>query len=1143
MRYKLVCCAAATALSVAFSPIAFAQSDEAAGFYKSALESEWLEGQNQTTQILKDKLKRSPDQVWTNVYDSNGNHLSIEGPDASVASSRWTDASTKQIINAVGLAWEFVYDQEGRLLSRKSPNGVVNAVEYNSDGMIVSLTTSGKRKILKTSYVIGEEGYLTSVILPSGREVLYDSEVQSDIALFNAARQNLGVFLESDQLDTYASDVAPTDFSQILSERLEAYGNEFLEDEPGEGTSRLGTVEGSPLELDYNEYGFLSRVEDPRGIITTYNYDGFRRVVQEISPESGAVTYDRNAAGHIVRESRNGELEIFRKYDAIGRILEEVTKRTGVDDAIRTFSYDQCRNGASRLCSIESPAETTTFEYNGLGHLAKRTTKYRDSEGQQEITTFSHDKAGRLKRVGYPSGVAVLYQRNSNGHVRSVSLEYNGFERVVAKNIDTDDASGRPSRIVYGNNLRTRVRFNEKGLLQRAVTRDGDSAVASAAYEYDDAERIVVITREDAALSQSFSYDLVGRLVMERRGDPDGQSSSLIYEYDESGNRISLLNGEKRKRYTYESASNRVATIGRRDVTFDSMGNMIADKDGKRSFVYDGQNRMAAFYKDGVLRAQYVYDAFGRRIQKTLNRPNRQDKFRDFNATYLPDGRLLGEVIYDQNGIRRFSREYVWVGSLPVAQVELAFRHNGELKGDPKLTYIHHDHRNMPLFATDEDKRIVWKLEATAFGVGKADMDPDRDGEKVDIALRMPGQYYDKESKLFYNGQRDYDPSLGRYIQADPAGLLAGINRYAYVKSDPVNNIDPTGLDGGTTATVITIIRTARLVYSLYRFFKSIFGGSSTPKSPIKTGPTYEPGYYTINMDCREPGVTCSPEQTAWAQEIIEASQTVAALSLDKKDAPEEEGYCSIYDLETIVNRDQDVFFRLRLVKKKGDRLFIYPRSVSLPDVSIQNTPNGDGFSTFNRVDHVYNHYEKLDNLNMSPARLGDFLAKYPTPNHDHNQPGIHRTVPANTTYGSRNDVGKIARLLQYQGGNWVRSFRIKSPQPDVYTDIVLNYTIKGQHLLFEGYVMRTGVVKKGRVDGIRTYGEGEGLAQQPALIPIWCPQVPDVWEPLNLKIIRDYFGGKPPTGPISPPGPNPDPNPRPRPNPVPSPPPGGVFR
>ncbi len=63
-----------------------------------------------------------------------------------------------------------------------------------------------------------------------------------------------------------------------------------------------------------------------------------------------------------------------------------------------------------------------------------------------------------------------------------------------------------------------------------------------------------------------------------------------------------------------------------------------------------------------------------------------------------------------------------------------------------------------------------------------------------DLPLRLPGQYYDKETNLHYNYFRDYDPNIGRYGESDPIGLAWSLNTYAYVGGNPMTYGDPKGL-------------------------------------------------------------------------------------------------------------------------------------------------------------------------------------------------------------------------------------------------------------------------------------------------------------------------------------------------------------
>ncbi|KIT17878.1 putative deoxyribonuclease RhsC [Jannaschia aquimarina] len=64
-------------------------------------------------------------------------------------------------------------------------------------------------------------------------------------------------------------------------------------------------------------------------------------------------------------------------------------------------------------------------------------------------------------------------------------------------------------------------------------------------------------------------------------------------------------------------------------------------------------------------------------------------------------------------------------------------------------------------------------------------------GDAID--LRFPGQWFQAESGLHQNWMRDYDPTTGRYMQADPLGLVDGASVYGYALQSPMRWTDPTG--------------------------------------------------------------------------------------------------------------------------------------------------------------------------------------------------------------------------------------------------------------------------------------------------------------------------------------------------------------
>ncbi|WP_417069877.1 RHS repeat-associated core domain-containing protein [Niveibacterium terrae] len=72
------------------------------------------------------------------------------------------------------------------------------------------------------------------------------------------------------------------------------------------------------------------------------------------------------------------------------------------------------------------------------------------------------------------------------------------------------------------------------------------------------------------------------------------------------------------------------------------------------------------------------------------------------------------------------------------------------------------------------DHMIRWRWDQSdPFGVTPPIENPSALGAYT-YNPRFPGQVYDRESNLFQNWNRDYDPVVGRYVQSDPIAL--GVN-------------------------------------------------------------------------------------------------------------------------------------------------------------------------------------------------------------------------------------------------------------------------------------------------------------------------------------------------------------------------------
>ncbi|MBC3833399.1 hypothetical protein H8K33_17975 [Undibacterium amnicola] len=175
-----------------------------------------------------------------------------------------------------------------------------------------------------------------------------------------------------------------------------------------------------------------------------------------------------------------------------------------------------------------------------------------------------------------------------------------------------------------------------------------------------------------------------------------------------------------------------------------------------------------------------------------------------------------------------------------------------------------------------------------------------------------------------------------------------------------------------------------------------------------------------------------------------------------------------------------------------GKKINIIPEDKSVPRVSIPNTVFASGVSTKDMFFHTYNVTTK-SNLTDAGA-VGRGIASSPTP-------------LQNNTASPNGTVNMVGGIPSSGNSNFVKSFSVASPDPSKFTDITVNYTVKGAHGLNEGFVMRFGEIGSNGAITLRSYCEGNAWQQMPALKEVWNPQVTKVWNDNQEKIINKIEG------------------------------------
>lgn len=712
-------------------------------------------------------------QVITyDTYNANGQPLSIIDPSGTVTTLTY-DSELRLTSKTVGNENTLIeYWPTGMVRKLTLPNGSYFLFTYDNAHRLTKVQDGAGNYI---EYTLDAMGNRTneSILDPTNYlsrtyETTYNSLNQLSQRIGAAATAGVTTVFGYDRNGNLTNVDAPLDRNTLYS--YDALGRLELFRDPANGQTSFG----------YDANDNLIRVSDPRNLETSFSYTGFGDLAMRVSPDTGTKTYSYDSAGNLGTTTDARGVTSTYTYDDLNRVKTATHKIKRTIDQEIALTYDAGTYGAGRLTGASDSNHSLAFTYDEHGRVA---SKEQTIGSVEKSVLYLHD-AGQLRIMEMPSGQQVIYDYDANGRLSSLTL---GSETILS---DIQyDPFGPVSGWTWGNATTATRTYDRDGNFSQI-----DSA-GTKTYSYDDGFRITGI--DDAGApgnSYTYSYDRLDRLTSASK-----TGMSIGWIYDSNGNRLNQ-SGWQAATSTIDPDSNKILSISgglEHTYSYDDTGNVISD--ASAAFTYNYRGRLTSMTKSGVT-ATYEYDAFGQRIKKNGGSSG--------TVIFMYDeaGHLIGE--YDENGA--LIQETVWLGDIPVATL----RPNG---GTVEIYYVHTDHLNSPMRITrPSDNALMWEWNASPFGSNQPNENPGGFGF-FNYNLRFPGQYYDSETGFHYNYYRDYDPKSGRYIQADPRGILLDFSdplrqvakigvpipfnkqlgylnhNYNYSDSNPITGFDPTG--------------------------------------------------------------------------------------------------------------------------------------------------------------------------------------------------------------------------------------------------------------------------------------------------------------------------------------------------------------
>ncbi|MGR3971751.1 toxin TcdB middle/N-terminal domain-containing protein [Shewanella sp. 1180_01] len=603
--------------------------------------------------------------------------------------------------------------------------------------------------------------------------------------------------------DTYSADgllltrVDPQ--SQVISYYYDAFGN----------TSKIVTKakdknnawKNQVIITDFDLYGRKKAIIDPDKGNWSYTYNDFGELIAQTDAKNQTTTTDYDAMGRIVWRKDDTSLSCWG-YGS-NASLHNVGQPTWVKQwAGQTSCNTTAAVDASEIYSYDDYGRPVQTDFN-IG-------------GNSYSTRSEYNEKGQLSRQHYPSNNGSFYVNFYYNASHYLYLQRDSSNRDLRKIISMD-ALGNITNQTFANGTSETRGFNSRtGRINSIDLKNGNNFIHQLSYgQFDEKGNVEHRSHsyynnsglQTLGFSEDFTYDTLNRVYT--RDLSVGSGSLNGYSYDEQYNYDGFGNLNSRKGYSGGSYSvnlasydylqttsaNRLnsATVAGKNYSkfeYDANGNIKSD--GNRTFTYNAFDK-ASRIQAGTQYTEYRYNHERAVLSRTDYRQEGSD-WKTFKTDYVgtiyqQERRFKGNV--GAANLENTRHKYI-IGNIMVVRNQ-----NTKLGSSEEVQYQHADHQGSILTVTNKDGGVLEQYFYTVFGKPIKLSGSSIVQAMIPMERGYTGHEMLPNLDIIQMGGRLYDPSLARFMQADPfiqaPNNLQSYNRYSYVANNPLTYTDPSG--------------------------------------------------------------------------------------------------------------------------------------------------------------------------------------------------------------------------------------------------------------------------------------------------------------------------------------------------------------